>query len=69
MPAMLMTRRADVELRCTCCGESFVYSAGEQELYEVRGVRREPSSCQAAASARRAERPPASSLSPSELYR
>ena len=45
MPTMLMTRRADVELRCRCCGESFVYSAGEQELHEVRGVRREPSAC------------------------
>jgi hypothetical protein len=47
MPAMRETRRADQELRCGCCGESFVFSAGEQELHEVRGVRREPSACPA----------------------
>jgi hypothetical protein len=45
MAAMVMIRRADVELRCRSCGESFVYSAGEQELHEVRGVHREPSAC------------------------
>jgi hypothetical protein len=42
---MLMIKRADVELRCQGCGESFVYSAGEQELHAVRGVSREPRAC------------------------
>jgi Probable zinc-ribbon domain len=45
MRRMLSIRHADVELRCACCGGSFVYSAGEQELHAVRGVRREPSVC------------------------
>jgi hypothetical protein len=36
---------SDVELRCTCCGASFVYSAGEQELHAVRGVARTPREC------------------------
>ncbi|MBV9169623.1 MAG: zinc-ribbon domain containing protein [Chloroflexi bacterium] len=35
----------DVHLRCACCGESFVYSAGEQELHALRGVVREPRAC------------------------
>src|SRR5438309_465920 len=35
----------DLELRCTCCGDRFVYSAGEQELHAVRGVAREPRQC------------------------
>ncbi len=42
---MSSTRHSDVELRCTCCGDRFVYSAGEQELHAVRGVAREPREC------------------------
>jgi hypothetical protein len=42
---MPSTRHSDVELCCTCCGDSFVYSAGEQELHAVRGVAREPHQC------------------------
>jgi Probable zinc-ribbon domain len=42
---MYSTRNADVELRCICCGEGFVYTAGEQELHAVRGVRRVPREC------------------------
>jgi len=38
-------RHSDVELRCTCCGDRFVYSAGEQELFALRGVLREPHEC------------------------
>jgi hypothetical protein len=41
----MSTRHADVELSCTCCGDSFVYSAGEQELHAVRGVAHEPRQC------------------------
>jgi hypothetical protein len=36
---------SDVELRCICCGDRFVYSSGEQELHAVRGVAREPREC------------------------
>jgi hypothetical protein len=42
---MSCTHPSDVELHCTCCGETFVYSAGEQELHAVRGVVREPRTC------------------------
>jgi hypothetical protein len=40
-------RRPDVELSCTCCGDRFVYSAGEQELFALRGVSRQPRACPA----------------------
>lgn len=42
---MSVTRHSDVELRCACCGDAFVYSAGEQELHAVRGVARQPREC------------------------
>jgi hypothetical protein len=45
MNAMPSIHHPDVELRCTYCGDRFVYSAGEQELNAVRGVVREPSEC------------------------
>jgi Probable zinc-ribbon domain len=44
---MSSTRHSDLLLRCSCCGDSFVYSAGEQELHAVRGVKREPNACPA----------------------
>jgi Probable zinc-ribbon domain len=42
---MSSTHHSDVELCCACCGESFVYSAGEQELHAFRGVASEPRTC------------------------
>jgi hypothetical protein len=42
---MSSIRHTDVHLQCHCCGENFVYSAGEQELHAVRGVERAPSAC------------------------
>jgi putative zinc ribbon protein len=45
LPAMSSIQHADIQLRCACCGDSFVYSAGEQELHAVRGVAREPRVC------------------------
>jgi hypothetical protein len=47
MALMPSTRHADLMLNCTCCGDNFVYSAGEQELHAVRGVKRTPSACPA----------------------
>jgi hypothetical protein len=44
---MSSIRHADLELHCACCGDSFVYSAGEQELQVIRGVAREPRVCPA----------------------
>jgi hypothetical protein len=45
MEGMASIHQADLELSCACCGDRFVYSAGEQELNAVRGVVREPSEC------------------------
>ena len=38
-------RHSDIELCCACCGDRFVYTAGEQELYAIRGVARIPRVC------------------------
>jgi hypothetical protein len=35
----------DQELTCRLCGESFVFTAGEQELLRLRGVDRVPTRC------------------------
>jgi hypothetical protein len=42
---MPSTRHADIELRCAFCDDRFVYSAGEQELHAVRGVKSQPREC------------------------
>ena len=42
---MFPERHTDVELHCTCCGDRFVYSAGEQELHALRGVAGGPREC------------------------
>ena len=47
MCGMHSSRHPDVELSCTCCGDRFVYSAGEQELHAVRGVASQPRECPA----------------------
>ncbi len=36
---------ADRDLLCAACGDSFVFTAGEQELYLLRGVQRQPERC------------------------
>jgi len=42
-----MTNRefADKDLLCASCGDGFVFSAGEQELYRLRGITDQPQSC------------------------
>ncbi|HEY0583999.1 MAG TPA: zinc-ribbon domain containing protein [Chloroflexota bacterium] len=35
----------DKDLRCASCGDGFVFSAGEQELYRLRGLTAPPSNC------------------------
>jgi hypothetical protein len=42
---MNQRREADKHLRCTSCGEAFVFSLGEQELFRLRGVTSEPTHC------------------------
>jgi hypothetical protein len=42
-----MTQRelADKDLRCATCGDGFVFSAGEQELFRLRGIAQQPERC------------------------
>lgn len=35
----------DKTLICKDCGEEFVFTAGEQEFYEEKGLKNEPSRC------------------------
>jgi CxxC-x17-CxxC domain-containing protein len=47
----------DKTLTCRDCGESFVFTAGEQQFYAERGFQNEPSRCVACRNARRAAGP------------
>lgn len=44
---------ADVELQCHACGNSFVFTAGEQELLRLRGVSATPEHCPTCTRSRR----------------
>ena len=45
---------ADKTLTCRDCGQEFVWTAGEQEFYQSRGLQNPPSRCPADRAARRA---------------
>ena len=53
---MINRELADKDLRCATCGDGFVFSAGEQELYRLRGITTQPESCP---NCKRAYLPPA----------
>jgi hypothetical protein len=36
---------ADKRLQCASCGDHFVFTAGEQEFFLLRGVMRQPERC------------------------
>ena len=42
---MVNRELADKDLRCATCGDGFVFSAGEQELYRLRGISEQPTHC------------------------
>jgi hypothetical protein len=42
----------DKALRCSMCGDAFVFSSGEQELFRLRGVTAEPNQCPSCARGR-----------------
>ena len=42
---MTQLNLADVNLRCASCGDGFVFTAGEQELYRLRGLADQPNHC------------------------
>jgi CxxC-x17-CxxC domain-containing protein len=45
---------ADKTLTCRDCGQEFVWTAGEQEFYQSRGLQNPPSRCPSCRAARRA---------------
>jgi len=38
-------RVSDKPLSCSSCGDAFVFTSGEQELFRLRGITREPEQC------------------------
>jgi hypothetical protein len=36
---------SDKALHCSSCGDQFVFTSGEQELFRLRGVTAEPAQC------------------------
>jgi ribosomal protein S27AE len=45
-------RVSDKPLRCASCGDQFVFSSGEQELFRLRGITSEPEQCPSCAHGR-----------------
>jgi CxxC-x17-CxxC domain-containing protein len=45
---------SDIDLTCKDCGQPFVFTSGEQEFYQQRGLTNQPGRCPACRSARKA---------------
>ncbi len=45
---------SDISLTCKDCSQPFVFTAGEQEFYQQRGLMNQPGRCQSCRGARRA---------------
>lgn len=45
---------SDITLTCKDCSQPFVFTAGEQEFYQSRGLMNQPGRCQSCRGARRA---------------
>ena len=43
----------DIDLTCKDCGQPFVFTAGEQEFYQQRGLMNQPGRCTSCRGARR----------------
>ena len=46
----------DKSLRCSDCGTTFTFSAGEQEFFQSKGYTNEPKRCPACRQAKKSER-------------
>ncbi len=46
----------DKALRCRDCGREFLFTAGEQEFYQLKGLLNEPARCPECRAARKAQR-------------
>lgn len=47
---------ADKQLECRECGTTFIFSAGEQEFYQLKGLVNEPQRCPSCRARRREQR-------------
>jgi hypothetical protein len=47
-----MSELIDIQLCCASCGDGFVFSAGEQELFRLRGLSVQPQQCPSCARGR-----------------
>jgi len=56
----------DKTLKCRDCGRDFVFTVGEQEFFEQRGFRNEPSRCRECRDSRRTHG--GDSRAPREMY-
>ncbi|TET39170.1 MAG: zinc-binding protein [Dehalococcoidia bacterium] len=59
---------ADKTLVCRDCGREFVFTVGEQEFYESRGLESEPTRCPECRAARRRSRFGDYERGPREMY-
>ena len=59
---------ADKEIVCADCGNTFVFSSGEQEFYAGRGLTNEPRRCKDCRSSRKEQRGGGVSSRPREMY-
>ena len=58
----------DKVLTCRDCGRELVFTSGEQEFYQSRGLVHEPRRCPSCRSARRSDGPGASSRPSREMH-
>lgn len=61
---------ADITLTCRECGMPFVFTAGEQEFYQSKGLQNQPSRCSSCRTAARrsAQAAPGTSSRPRERF-
>ena len=59
---------ADKNLVCRDCGVTFVFSSGEQEFFQSRGLLHEPARCPTCRQARRRSMGLQSSSQPRQMY-
>ncbi|MFC1910216.1 zinc-ribbon domain containing protein [Chloroflexota bacterium] len=58
----------DRTLTCAACGQTFIFTAGEQEFYESKGYTNEPKRCPSCRQVRRSDRQEGGFRSPRQMY-
>jgi CxxC-x17-CxxC domain-containing protein len=49
---------ADIEITCRDCGQTFLFTAGEQEFFQQKGYTHQPTRCNACRAIARVVQPP-----------